>query len=52
VNDELERVITEAFEGLIDSYESTDAPTLRTAAYVVAIKRVVTAFEQGGGSWP
>ena len=52
VNDELERVITEAFEGLIDSYESTDAPTLRTAAYVVAIKRVVSAFEQGGGSWP
>jgi glutamate dehydrogenase/leucine dehydrogenase len=51
VNDELERVITEAFEGLIDAYEATDAPTLRTAAYVVAIRRVVSAFEQGG-SWP
>ena len=51
VNDELERVITEAFEGLVDTYESTDAPTLRTAAYVLAIQRVVSAFEQGG-NWP
>ncbi|TQQ78892.1 Glu/Leu/Phe/Val family dehydrogenase [Halonotius roseus] len=51
VNDELERVITEAFDGLIDTYESTNVPNLRTAAYVVAIKRVVSAFEQGG-SWP
>jgi len=51
VNDELERVITEAFEGLVDTYESTDTPNLRTAAYVVAIQRVVSAFEQGG-SWP
>jgi glutamate dehydrogenase/leucine dehydrogenase len=51
VNDELERVITEAFDGLVETYESTDTPNLRTAAYVVAIQRVVSAFQQGG-SWP
>jgi Glutamate dehydrogenase/leucine dehydrogenase len=51
VNDELERVITEAFDGLVETYEATDTPNLRTAAYVVAIQRVVSAFQQGG-SWP
>ncbi|KTG10260.1 glutamate dehydrogenase [Haloprofundus marisrubri] len=51
VNDELERVIVEAFEDLIDAYESNDVPNFRTAAYVVAIQRVVDAYEQGG-NWP
>ncbi|MFC7077380.1 Glu/Leu/Phe/Val family dehydrogenase [Haloarcula halophila] len=51
VNEELERVITEAFGDLIETYENTDAPSLRTAMYVVAIKRVVDAAEQGG-IWP
>ncbi len=51
VNEELERVIVEAFEGLIESYESTEASTLRTAAYVVAIERVADAYTQGG-TWP
>ena len=51
VNDELERVITDAFDRLIDAAASTDAPNLRTAAYVVAIERVVAAAEQGG-TWP
>ncbi|MFB6236164.1 MAG: Glu/Leu/Phe/Val dehydrogenase, partial [Halopenitus sp.] len=51
VNDELEAVICDAFDGLIDAYEEHDAPNLRTAAYVVAIERVLDAFEQGG-TWP
>ena len=51
VNEELERVITEAFEGIIEAYETHDLPNLRTAAYVVAIERVVKAYEQSG-NWP
>ncbi len=51
VNDELERVIVEAFDGLIDSFESTATPNLRTAAYVVAVERVANAYKQGG-NWP
>lgn len=51
VNDELERVITDAFDGLVSAYEEKDLPTLRVAAYVVAIDRIARAFEQGG-SWP
>ena len=51
VNDELERVITEAFEGMVDAFETRDAPNLRTAAYVVAIDRVVDAYDQAG-NWP
>ncbi|WP_254537533.1 Glu/Leu/Phe/Val family dehydrogenase [Halomarina litorea] len=51
VNDELERVITEAFDALTDAYEENDLSNFRTAAYVVAIRRVVDAFQQGG-SWP
>ncbi|WP_117591313.1 Glu/Leu/Phe/Val family dehydrogenase [Haloprofundus halophilus] len=51
VNDELETVIVDAFEDLVDAYESNDVPNFRTAAYVVAIQRVVDAYEQGG-NWP
>jgi glutamate dehydrogenase (NAD(P)+) len=51
VNEELERVITEAFDGIIDAYEGRDVRDLRTAAYVVAIGRIVDAYEQAG-SWP
>ncbi|GAB7008218.1 Glu/Leu/Phe/Val family dehydrogenase [Halorubrum trueperi] len=51
VNEELERVIVDAFDELIDTYESNDVPNLRTAAYVVAIDRIVTAYEQAG-NWP
>jgi glutamate dehydrogenase (NAD(P)+) len=45
VNEELERHITNGFDDLIDAYESSDAPDLRTAACVVAIQRVVAAYE-------
>ncbi|EMA59879.1 Glu/Leu/Phe/Val family dehydrogenase [Halorubrum kocurii] len=51
VNEELERVITEAFEGMVDAYEARDTPNLRTAAYVVAIDRIVDAADQAG-NWP
>ncbi|WP_178916683.1 Glu/Leu/Phe/Val dehydrogenase [Natronomonas gomsonensis] len=51
VNDELERHIVEAFEGLIDCYEELEIPNFRTAAYVVALRRVLTAYEEGG-TWP
>jgi glutamate dehydrogenase (NAD(P)+) len=51
VNDELERVITDAFDGLVDAYESRDLPSLRIAAYVVAIERVVDAYADSG-TWP
>ena len=51
VNEELERVITEAFDGIVEAYESEGLPNLRTAAYVVALRRVVDAYEQGG-NWP
>jgi len=51
VNTELERVITDAFEGLIDAREAHDLPNYRTAAYVVAIRRVLDAYREGG-EWP
>ncbi|MEE6209827.1 Glu/Leu/Phe/Val dehydrogenase [Salarchaeum sp. III] len=51
VNDELERVITDAFDELTHAYETLDLPSLRTAAYVVAIQRVVDAYT-GNGNWP
>jgi glutamate dehydrogenase (NAD(P)+) len=51
VNDELERMIVDAFDRLVEAYEEKDLPNLRTAAYVVAIQRVADAFG-GAGSWP
>jgi glutamate dehydrogenase/leucine dehydrogenase len=51
VNEELEAIVCDAFENLIEAYESTGAPSLRTAAYVVAIQRVVDAYEDAG-NWP
>jgi glutamate dehydrogenase/leucine dehydrogenase len=51
VTDELETIITDAFDTLVETYERTDAPNFRTAMYVVAIERVVDAAEEGG-IWP
>jgi glutamate dehydrogenase (NAD(P)+) len=51
VNEELERIITDAFDNLVETYEETGAPNMRTAAYVVAIGRVVDAYEESG-NWP
>jgi glutamate dehydrogenase/leucine dehydrogenase len=51
VNDELETVIARAFEDLREAFEDRDLPNFRTAAYVVALQRIVDAYEQGG-NWP
>ena len=51
VNEELEAVITDAFDDLVEAYEVNGTPNLRTAAYAVAIERVVDAYQQGG-NWP
>ena len=51
VNDELERVIVDAFDNLVEAYEKHDLPNFRTAAYVVAIQRVVDSYAQSG-NWP
>jgi glutamate dehydrogenase (NAD(P)+) len=51
VNDELEAQIVEQFQKLLDTYEEKGIETLRSAAYVVAIKRILEAAEQGG-NWP
>ncbi|MFB6103830.1 MAG: Glu/Leu/Phe/Val dehydrogenase [Halobacteriaceae archaeon] len=51
VNTELEDVITSAFEDLVDAYETLEVPTMRTAAYTVAIQRVVDAYADQG-TWP
>jgi glutamate dehydrogenase/leucine dehydrogenase len=51
VDDELETVIVNAFDRLTSTYEDRDLPNVRTAAYVVAIERVLRASEQGG-LWP
>ncbi|WP_331232464.1 Glu/Leu/Phe/Val family dehydrogenase [Natronorarus salvus] len=48
VNDELERMIVEAFDALVEAYEEKELPSFRMAAYVVAIERVVRAFDEGG----
>lgn len=51
VNEELEAIITDAFDAMTDAHEDAGTPNLRTAAYVVAVQRVVDAYE-GSGSWP
>jgi glutamate dehydrogenase/leucine dehydrogenase len=51
VNDELETVIVDAFDRLVEVFEEYDLPNLRTAAYAVAIDRIVDAHAEGG-TWP
>ncbi|WP_256392364.1 Glu/Leu/Phe/Val family dehydrogenase [Natronoarchaeum rubrum] len=51
VNEELEDIIVNQFDTLVDAYEDHDLPSLRVAAYVVAIERVVDSYEQSG-NWP
>jgi len=47
----LERIVTEAFDTLVETYDSASLPNLRTAAYIVGLTRVVEAYE-AGGNWP
>jgi glutamate dehydrogenase (NAD(P)+) len=51
VNEELERIITDAFDRLVETYDGTEAPNFRQAAYVVALERVIDAFDDHG-NWP
>ncbi len=51
VNDELERIIVEAFDELVDTFEAQDLGTFREAMYVVALQRVRQAADQAG-VWP
>jgi glutamate dehydrogenase (NAD(P)+) len=51
VNEELDSIIVEQFGNLVDAYEERNLPSLRTAAYVVALQRVMSAGEQSG-TWP
>ena len=51
VNDQLERIIVNAFDDLIEAYENHDVSNLRTAMYLVAIERVQKAADEGG-IWP
>ena len=51
VNQELETIITNAFADLVEAYESRDLPNFRTAAYAVAIERVIEAYDRQG-TWP
>jgi glutamate dehydrogenase (NAD(P)+) len=51
VNAELEDIIVEQFGTLIEAFETQDLPTLRNAAYVVALQRVIDAAEESG-VWP
>ncbi len=51
VNDRLERIVVDAFDDLVETYERRDVSTLRTAMYLVAIERVRNAASDGG-IWP
>ena len=51
VNDELERIVTEAFDELVETFEARELSTFREAMYVVALQRVHRAAEQSG-VWP
>jgi len=51
VNEELERLIVDAFEDLLETYESYDVSNYRTAMYIVAIERVLQAKDERG-VWP
>ncbi|MEF8775186.1 MAG: Glu/Leu/Phe/Val dehydrogenase [Haloarculaceae archaeon] len=51
VNEELERVIVNQFQNLVGTYEERGTPTLRIAAYVNALERVLDASAEAG-VWP
>jgi glutamate dehydrogenase/leucine dehydrogenase len=51
VYEELEAILVDGFDAVVDAYETHDLPDLRTGAYVVALRRVLDAYEQAG-TWP
>ncbi|QSG06216.1 Glu/Leu/Phe/Val family dehydrogenase [Halapricum desulfuricans] len=48
VNEELERLITDAFDAMTTAYEEHGTPNFRTAMYTVSIQRVLDAAEKSG----
>ncbi|MDQ2051436.1 Glu/Leu/Phe/Val dehydrogenase [Natronolimnohabitans sp. A-GB9] len=48
VNAELEEIIVDAFDAFVETYEEYDIDNPRTAAYVVAVRRVAESFEEAG----
>ncbi|MXV64186.1 Glu/Leu/Phe/Val dehydrogenase [Natronorubrum sp. JWXQ-INN-674] len=48
VNNELEELIVDAFDALVETIDEHDLDNARTAAYVVAIRRVANSFEESG----
>ncbi|MFW6018178.1 MAG: Glu/Leu/Phe/Val family dehydrogenase [Halapricum sp.] len=48
VNEELERLITDAFDAMTAADEEHETPNFRTAMYVVSIQRVLDAAEKSG----
>ncbi|MFB6070624.1 MAG: Glu/Leu/Phe/Val dehydrogenase [Halanaeroarchaeum sp.] len=51
VNDELEDVIVAAFDDVVTAYEDRNTPNMRTAAYAVAMERVLDSYAEAG-NWP
>ena len=51
VNEELERIIVNAFEELVEARNMHETPNYRQAMYTVAIERLLTASAEGG-VWP
>ncbi len=51
MNGELVSDIVAAVSDLIEDFEDSGVPNLRSATYAVAIDRVLDAYEQGG-NWP
>ena len=51
VNEELERIIVRAFDDLIEGFANHDVQSYRVAMYIVAMKRLAKAAEEGG-IWP
>jgi len=51
VNERLETTIVEAFGDLVATAEEEDTQDLRTAAYAIAVERVLAA-ERNAGYWP
>lgn len=51
VNEELDTTIVDQFWNLVAAYEDRSLPSLRTAAYVLALERVLDAGESTG-TWP
>jgi glutamate dehydrogenase (NAD(P)+) len=48
VNERLEKTIVDSFDATVDAYEEYEPPNMRTAAYINAIDRVLTSFDQAG----